>query len=289
MIVEVKIIGSIGAGRMALTLARLLKPLGLDFVMYDTSREAVERADDLGYSVESSFKALLERSDAVMIAVSHSSIKEVVRRVGRTLNMLPDSRVKLVFDIASFKTGLIEEYIAYPRGLMVGSVHPLFGPGARDPGSHSVAVIPVPGRTGDSILADLFRRAGFRIVIVDAARHDEIMGYTIGSSYLLASALAAAFRDEWSDIEKLSGTTFRLLRILVGSVGVDDEDFISYILSQPGTRRAAVRLVDSILKSILDPRSSAETIRSLIGEKASFYYNQLYDCLESRDADSELE
>lgn len=265
---------------MALTLARLLTPHGFNFIFYDINPNALTTAKSMGYRVYEDIGRLIQETDAIMIAVSHSKYQEAIQTVKEELLNKPDRRVKLVFDIASFKEDLIKEYKGYPDDVMVASVHPLFGPGARNPSSHTVAVIPIPGRDGSEILSGIFRRAGFNVVVVDAEAHDELVNYTIGASYIIASALARIIGNDWDRINEMAGTTFRLLRILVGSVANDHEDFISHILSRPGTRRVAEQLMKAITESVLDPQSSAENIKLLVGGEALRYYEDLYDCLE---------
>ncbi|NOZ31270.1 MAG: prephenate dehydrogenase/arogenate dehydrogenase family protein [Crenarchaeota archaeon] len=277
---EISVIGSVGAGRMALTLARLLQPHGFEYTFYDADHEALARARKLGYRVYRELSEMIRVADAIMISVSHSNYHEAIHTVKEQLLRNPNRRVKLVFDIASFKEDLFNGYQEYPDDIMVASIHPLFGPGARDPRHHTVAVIPVPGREGSSILAGVFKRAGFKVVVVDAESHEELVSYTIGASYLIAAALARAIEEEWERIGELSGTTFKLLKILIGSVANDQADFISYILSWPGTRSVAERLINAIVDSIRDPQSSAEKIKSLIGRDARLYYEKLYNCIE---------
>ncbi|MCE4626361.1 MAG: prephenate dehydrogenase/arogenate dehydrogenase family protein [Desulfurococcales archaeon] len=277
---EIRVIGSVGAGRMALTLARLLNPYGFEFTFYDVNHESLAKARKLGYRVYKELSEMIRVADAIMISVSHSNYREAIHTVKEELLSNPNRMAKLVFDIASFKEDLLKEYQEYPDDVMVGSIHPLFGPGARDPKHHTVAVIPVPGREGSRILADVFKRAGFKVVVVDAESHDELVSYTIGASYLIAVALARAIESEWERIGELSGTSFKLLKILIGSIANDQADFISHVLSRPGTRSVADRLINAIADSIRDPQSSAEKIKSLIRGGAGLYYEKLYDCIE---------
>jgi len=277
---EIRVIGSVGAGRMALTLARLLNPYGFEFTFYDVNYGSLARAKKLGYRVYRELSEMSRVADAIMISVGHSNYQEAIHTVKKELLESTNRRVKLVFDIASFKENLLKEYQEYPDDVMVASIHPLFGPGIRDPKHHTVAVIPVPGREGSSILADVFKRAGFKVIVVDAESHDELVSYTIGASYLIAVALARAIGKEWERISELSGTSFKLLRILIGSIANDHADFISHVLTRPGTRSVANRLIDAIADSIRDPQSSAERIKSLMGGKARLYYEKLYNCIE---------
>ncbi len=285
---KVRVIGVVGAGRMGLTLARLMKPSGLDFVFHDVRPGALEAASREGYGVASSLEELAEKADAVMVAVGHSSVARTVRAVGEALAASPSPRARLVFDIATFKGNVIGEYQGYPRDVMVASAHPLFGPGARDPGRHTVAVIPVPGREeGSRVLSRVFRDAGFNVLVVDAEAHDEAVGYTIGLSYLVATAIAGILRHKWGAIDPLAGTTFRLLRILIGSVARDPEDFISYILSRPQVRRVAGELAEAMLRATRDPDSYAGAVKSLLAGEAEALYRALYDCVEGASQSSE--
>lgn len=278
---EVKVLGVVGSGRMGLALARLLKPTGLDFVFYDSNKEALERASKAGYRVSQNLSGLLEQSDAVMVAVSHSAVPATIRALGRLLASRPSARARLVFDIATFKEGVIGEYQSYPEKVMVASVHPLFGPGARDPRRHSVVVVPVPGREEGSRLAShLFREAGFNVVVASVDEHDEAVAYTIGLSYVIASSLAGALKDKWDSIHSLSGTTFRLLEILMGSIAVDPEDFIAYILSNPQVKRVAAELASAIVSTTRKPEGYVAALKELLAVDSLTLYRALYNCIE---------
>ena len=216
-----------------------------------------------------------------MVAVSHSVMPAAVRALGRLLASRPYAKARLVFDIATFKEGVIGEYQSYPKEVMVASVHPLFGPGARDPRKHSVVVVPVPGRReGSRLASQLFRAAGFNVVVASVEEHDEAVAYTIGLSYVIASSLAGALKDKWDSLHGLSGTTFRLLRILMGSIAGDPEDFIAHILSNPRVQRAAAELAETILSATRNPEGHAAALKDLLSADTRTLYQALYDCIE---------
>lgn len=278
---EPRVIGVVGAGRMGLALARLLGPAGFEFVFHDASREALERAAGEGYRVAGSLRGLMAESDAVMVAVGYREVTGVLRSLRRLLESNAAYRASLVFDIATFKEGLMEEYERFPQSVLVASAHPLFGPGARDPSSHPVAVVPVPGRgEGARAVARIFRRAGFRVYELGLEEHEELVASTVGLAYALASALPKALGGMWPLTREISGTTFRLLRILAGAVAADREDFIAYILSNPRVAVAVERLSEALASAVRDPQGSAATLKEAAESESGKHYTAMYKCIE---------
>lgn len=277
-----RVIGVVGAGRMGLALARLMRRAGYGFIFYDVDAEALERASASGFGTADSLGDLLSRVDAVMVAVGHRDVAQSLRDVREEIAARAGVRAGLVFDIATFKEGIIDEYRDFPEDVMVASAHPLFGPGARNPRKHRVAVIPVPGRPeGAAELAQVFSSSGFAVSIIDAGRHDEIMSYVIGLTYLVAVASAGALGDGVGAYAEFAGTTFRLLRILMGAVASDAADFITYVISRPGVREVGMRLINSATHALERPGEAVEALKNLFSrEEVGELYRRLYECVE---------
>ncbi|GAB6148069.1 prephenate dehydrogenase [Stetteria hydrogenophila] len=278
---DFKVIGVVGAGRMGLTLARLMKPAGFEFVFHDIRREALERASAAGYAVAESLEDLVGRVDAVMVAVSHDAMKPVISYLADLLAR-PEAKARLVFDISTFKEGVVEAYESVPSKVLAASVHPLFGPGARDPRVHTVAVMPVPGHgeEGAKAAAGIFEKAGFKVIHTTVSEHEESVAYTIGLSYVIATAFSLTVKERWKRSPRIYGITFRILKSLASTVATDPVDFVEYVLSNPRVRRAAVSLVHAVASILDDPKAAAPAARELTAGEEDKLYRTLYKCLE---------
>ncbi len=276
------VIGVLGAGRMGLALASLIKRAGHEFVFYDVDSHALERASMSGFRTADSLEELVSGVDAVMVAVSHSVVAQSLREIREEIVARGSGRLRLVFDIATFKEGIMREYAGFPEDVMVASAHPLFGPGARHPGKHKVIVIPVPGRPeGAMSLAEIFSRAGFGVSIIDADKHDKFMSYAIGLTYLIAVASAVVVNRGGEVYAEFAGTTFRLLQILMGAVANDSADFITYVITRPGVRELGKRLINSMWYALEHPGKAAEALKNLFrSEEVEAFYRKLYECVE---------
>ena len=280
------VLGIIGAGRLGLTIARFAKASGIDVIVYDRSSDALARAGREGLSTTGSLGELAGGSDYVMIAVPHDGMASVVESLAK-LGPVLDGR--LVFDINTFKLDTIGYYSLLGPGVRVASAHPMFGSGARDPSRHAVLIVPVPGREGYRELRGLFDSMGFKTFLVDARRHDELMGVIVGLPYLIAALASHALSE--LDGEGLlehamdySGTTFKLLTVLAGSVARDSGEFIEYVLSNQNTRETIERVYRFMERLLGDTRVGVEELqrlRGLLGDRrVEDAYRRLYCLVE---------
>ncbi|MCE4600428.1 MAG: prephenate dehydrogenase [Desulfurococcales archaeon] len=279
-------LGVIGAGRLGLTIARFAKASGIEVIVYDRSSDALAHAERGGLSTAESLEELARDSDYVMIAVPHDGIAGVIESLAR-LGPVLDGR--LVFDINTFKLDTIGYYSLLGPGVGVASAHPMFGSGARDPARHAVLIVPVPGREGYRELQGLFDSMGFKTFLVDAEMHDELMGVIVGLPYLIATLASHALSE--LDREGLleyameySGTTFKLLTVLAGSVARDSGEFIEYVLSNRNTRKTIERVYRFMERLLGDTRVGVEKLKGLRGPLGAGWvedaYRRLYCLVE---------
>jgi prephenate dehydrogenase len=267
---------------MGMLFAGLASAKGYSVVVHDTGRQALERAAAKGYYAAKSLSELVALSDYVLVATP----PRVARRViGALSSMEVEGRV--VFDIATFKKDIVEAYKQLPRGAKAASAHPLFGPGARRPEAHTVAVVPLPGREDDAMYVEEFMRGlGFHVVRIDVEAHDRIMGIVVGGSYTVAALVAAllASYNNPGEVLELAGTTFKHLLVHLKSILNDPQGFIEYILSNKETKRAARTMHRALGGILADPEKGVELLewaRTLwspreIGEA----YKKLYRLVE---------
>ena len=287
-------VGIIGSGRMGLALARILESGGHQASFYDANVEALARAESRGFQVHRSLEELAGNSDYLLVAVSPRATIGVLEEL-RALAHKGVLAGKMVSDIATFKEELMGIYKDFPEEVRVSSIHPLFGPGIRDPRRHRVAVVPVPGRERDATeTARFLEELGFKVLIVDHKTHDAVVALTIGISYTIGLSIAnlvSDMSDEGFDIklviDGLSGTTFRHLMVHMKSILLDTQDMMEYILGNSRVKRLASRLARVIDEVSVEPRrasSRAYTLRETIGQKALIKaYESLYRCLESEN------
>lgn len=278
-------VGVIGAGKVGLTLAKLMLRKGIEVKVVDVSEDALVKAASLGIPRATTLEEVVVWGNHVMISVPPKEVPKVLAEV-RELVVEESLEGRVIYDTSTFKEGVMREYVTFPRDVRVASIHPMFGVGMRDPSKHVVAIVPVPGREDDALpVEELFRSLGFKVVRVSVEEHDDAIATYVGLSYVIATALATTLTKEGMDkVNVLGGTTFKLLLTHCAAVMSDDPEFIEYVVSEGRVRERAAQLLESLaslLEGSLSVGSVVRLFRGMVGEGfIREAYLRLYDIVE---------
>jgi len=228
-------LGIIGFGGMGSWIASRAVDRGYTIIAYDVNPDRVR---GVGYITPvNSIREVLEYSNTIIVSTPLNAVIEVLGRIRTYASELGWRGA--VCDISTFKKSVIQELSMFPEWVKVGSLHPLFGPRARNLEAHKVLIVPVPGREGDvQYFKNIFEDLGLKTIIIDARVHDRIMGLVIGLPYAIGNALARILSNSGLDhrvVYELSGTTFKALYILLSTLG-DPEWLSKTILEDPDSR-----------------------------------------------------
>ena len=162
-----------GAGRMGEWTCRFLSNRGAEVRVWD------ERGKLPGYENLKSPNKFAATSQIVVLAGP----------IGRTpsdLKLVIDSSPRgVVFDLCSVKSHIATELTsACRRGLLVTSVHPMFGPNAPSPEGRNVVVCDCGSKKANRFAELLFSSAGADVSLISLEKHDELMAYILGLSHL---------------------------------------------------------------------------------------------------------
>lgn len=189
-----------GAGRMGEWTCRFLSNRGADVVVWDPrgKLEGYENVESLGQSAS--------KADIVVVASPPGTCQEELQAV-------LDSRPKgLVFDLCSVKShisGSLRE--GAKQGLLVTSVHPMFGPRVPTPKNQNIIICDCGCKKANEQASSLFSKAGARVSIVGLEKHDELMTYVLGLSHLCTLIFAGTVAKSGNDISaygEVQGPTF---------------------------------------------------------------------------------
>jgi len=278
-------VGVVGAGKVGLTLAKLMLREGIEVKVMDINEGALARAASLGIPRASTLEDVVGWGDHVMVSVPPKEVPKALAEV-RELVIREGLEGKVIYDTSTFKEEVMREYVAFPRSVKVASTHPMFGAGMRDASKHVVTVVPVPGREDDALPAEeLFRSLGFKVVRVGVEEHDEAVATYVGLSYAVAAALAATLtKEDLRGVNVFGGTTFKLLLTHCAAVMNDDPEFIEYVVSKGRVKNRVGRLIrflEGILSGSLDVVLTVKSFKDAVGpgfvEEA---YAVLYDVIE---------
>lgn len=254
------VVGIIGAGRMGGWFTWFLTRRGSRVVLFDTDSERAQGLGErVGVRVAGSLEELARSVGVIMIAVPPWEVSGVL------VDLAPHVREgSLVFDIATFKTHVVEGYKRLPGKVDAASAHPLFGPGAplSNPGAFKVITMPVREGRGEERLRRFFSDLGFKVESMGWEEHDRVMALTIGVSFALGAAIDRVLLEKGLEnlLEK-SGSSFKALAIHALSLLNQDERLVEYVLSLPVVREAVEHFIRIIRETVSNPQETMRTLK----------------------------
>lgn len=162
-----------GGGRMGEWICRVLSTRGAEVRVFDPRRRLE------GYTNLTRLPASLDQFDVIVVASPLGACPEDLEAV---LSRRPKG---LVFDLCSIKAHIsLKLHAAAADGLLVTSVHPMFGPNAPSPRARNVVVCRCGSPEADRRAFELFASEGAHVSATDLDTHDELMAYVLGLSHL---------------------------------------------------------------------------------------------------------
>ncbi len=116
----------------------------------------------------------------------------------------------------------------------------MFGPGVKKIKNRNIISVPVKDAKKELTVAkELFEGANF--VTIDANEHDKKIAVILGLTHLVNLVFANVISkdDKINLTEKMSGTTFKVQKILTESIMTESPELIETIISNPEIRRVA--------------------------------------------------
>lgn len=165
---KVAVIGAGAMGRWFASFAR--QNLGKVVIADVDVKKAKSAAEELGVSAAKSAEGAAARADIAIIAVPVARTPEVVKSLSQHMR-----KNSLLMDIASVKSDVVGVMTELKAGPELVSIHPLFGPGAKDVKGKDFLAVPV--RPGE-IYAEFKQRLlelGARVTELEAEEHDRLM------------------------------------------------------------------------------------------------------------------
>jgi prephenate dehydrogenase len=265
-----------GAGKMGQWFARLLLQEGIEVIITGRNPEKLAVAGKkLGVPVAANIPAV-KQADVVIISVPLDTFEAVIKEIA------PYARDEQVFiDFTSLKTKPVEIMHRYLRKGTILGTHPVFGPGAKSVSNQNFVLTPtdeeefqLAGKTRQYL-----EERGANVSIMTPQEHDETMAVVLGLAHFIAivSADTLLSFENFQEMKKIGGTTFKLLYTLVESViSEDPELYASLQMSFPN-----IKEIESLFEA--KTKSWAEIVKN--GDKQGFArkMNALREKLEKTD------
>jgi len=271
---KIAIIG--GSGRMGRWLATFLLKDGQDVVAIGRNESKLrEVKQQLGIETATSLDAV-KTADVVLISVPMDSFEAVVKQLAPYLR--PE---QVVMDITSIKAVPVEIMHRYIKTGKVLGTHPMFGPGAQDFSHQNVVLTPTSEK--ETALAqkvkDYIEARGAGVALMTPQEHDEMMAVVLGLAHFIAlvSADTLLSFDSLKPMEKVGGTTYKLLLTLAESVLTEDAEFYASLQMNLPKMPEIHALF----------QKKAQAWASLVRSKDSYRFVERMDALKDRLAKSD--
>lgn len=178
------------------------------------------------------------KADYVMLCTPTRRTPEIIRLIAKEMK-----RGTYLIEISSEKGKAVSSLAKMPAKINPICIHPMFGPGAKSIKGQNIISVPIKDAKKELTVAkELFDGANF--VTIDAVEHDKKIAVILGLTHLMNLVFAniIAKDEKMSLTEKMSGTTFRVQKILAESIMTESPELIETIIANPEIRRVAEEL-----------------------------------------------
>jgi prephenate dehydrogenase len=228
---KVAIIG--GSGKMGMWIARQLTQEGIHVVITGRNQEKLlDAGKELGMPVAANIEGV-KQADVVILSVPLDNFEPVVKEIASYVR-----QGQLVIDVTSLKTKPVEIMHRYIKKGSILGTHPVFGPGAKSAANQNFVLTPVNEK--ETVLAGKIKQfleeRKANVTIMTPQEHDRMMSVVLGLAHFIAIVSADTLLgfENFEEMKKIGGTTFKVLYTLIESVVSEDPElYASLQMSSP--------------------------------------------------------
>jgi|Deesub1362B_J571_1020462.scaffolds.fasta_scaffold00003_607 prephenate dehydrogenase len=268
-----KSLGIVGYGRMGRLLASALKDR-YHIHIYDIRPEVMCPRN---YRLYEDLKTLVLDSDIIMVATPINTTPEALTQIRDYFNELKCGK-KIVFDIASIKSGIIDILTTFPRDIGVCSIHPLFGPDVPKIDGEKIIIIPVRNDLKTLyIIEHIFTELGVKTIRCDDPLvHDKAIAVTIILPYIIAIGYGLVANKFGIEVlEDFGGPSFKYLMNYSRRIYSDNPSLIYDLIMNNKSKNIFNEFIETVI-DILE-LSDRRDFRLLIEKVASSIYSSSND------------
>ena len=219
---KVTIIGA--AGKMGAWFTRYFTGKGNEISIFDLNyNKAEEIANEYNAKNTVNMISAVSEADVILISVPITVTADTVSEVAKLIK-----KNAIIIEIASFKERIINVCKKkLKKNMNFLSVHPMFGPGAKNLSHSKMIVVTVMDSEQEVEEAKrIFPEAD--VVSASAKEHDEAMATILSLTYFInfTYAFIMSSRDLGS-LRRLSGTTFNIQLTLAESILHNEPEFLA--------------------------------------------------------------
>jgi len=224
---EIAIIGV--NGKMGKWFANYFHKMGFKVTGFDEENEIKEK---FVIKANSLVGAIL-KTDYVLLCTPTKHTPEIIRLIAKEMK-----RDSYLIEISSQKSKTAHTLLKTPSKINPVCIHPMFGPGTKKIDNKNIIIVPIKDTQKELATARaLFPKANF--VTIDASEHDKKIAVILGLTHLVNIAFANILaKDEKNSLtEKMSGSTFKIQKIVSESILTESAELIETIISNPEVRK----------------------------------------------------
>jgi prephenate dehydrogenase len=213
-----------GAGRMGNWFARFLKANGYTVILTDENRQTARvLSKKYGFQFQSDQFEAASRAQVVVIATPTNVTSTILDQVVPFIK--PST---LLVEISSIK-GPVQRTVRKLEnmGIAVLSIHPMFGPGAKELRGRCILVVRKPRNRQATRILSALRRRGAGIIHCTAKKHDVLVSTILALPHLINISLIETLRSlrvNLNELNSVAGTTFQLQLLLAEAIYNEDYD-----------------------------------------------------------------
>ena len=231
-------------GRMGKWFANYFNKMGFEVVGFDTNETIKEK---FIIKANSLIGAIL-KTDYVLLCTPTKNTPEIIRLIAKEMK-----HGSYLIEISSQKSKTAQTLMKTPAKVNPICIHPMFGPGTKKIDGKNMIIIPIKDVKKELDAAKLlFPKANF--VTIDASEHDKKIAVILGLTHLINIAFAniLAKDEKISLTEKMSGSTFKIQKIVTESILTESPELIETIVSNPEMRKYGEEFWKDIGKLLTD-------------------------------------
>jgi prephenate dehydrogenase len=231
-------------GRMGKWFANYFYKMGFEVVGFDTNETIKEK---FIIKANSLIGAIL-KTDYVLLCTPTKNTPEIIRLIAKEMK-----HGSYLIEISSQKSKTAQTLMKTPAKVNPICIHPMFGPGTKKIDGKNMIIIPIKDVKKELDAAKLlFPKANF--VTIDASEHDKKIAVILGLTHLINIAFAniLAKDEKISLTEKMSGSTFKIQKIVTESILTESPELIETIVSNPEMRKYGEEFWKDIGKLLTD-------------------------------------
>lgn len=219
----------VGVGKMGLWFCNYFsKKSNFNVSLYDKRKINLDlKKYPYNITVCKSLETCVRKADIVIVCVP---IRITIAVVNKCIPIM--KKGARIVEITSLKTDIFDSLLKIPDHLVPLSIHPMFGPGAKQLRDTKILIIPVRNKRKEQRLVKSLFNEAKTIVIKSPKYHDALMAVILGMVYYVNLLLGVTLSNEnITLLKKFSGTTFYLQALLFESILTDNSSLISSLLA----------------------------------------------------------